>query len=153
MRQAGEVTYAGMCQSIYQQFEFMSEPVLSMLTIPSLPFRCAQAEPQRRVSFNLYSRVHGELAVLCSCMQWMETSLKLMLLMARHLFSGLLSLLQLRTWKRLLRSWTIRNWMDVAFAWWKISVVMEEAAEEVVVDAPDHRRVAAVLVLVVALGN
>lgn len=29
MRQAGEVTYAGMCQSIYQQFEFMSELVFN----------------------------------------------------------------------------------------------------------------------------
>jgi hypothetical protein len=31
MRQAGEVTYAGMCQSIYQQFESMLELSLSML--------------------------------------------------------------------------------------------------------------------------
>lgn len=36
MRQAGEVTYAGMCQSIYQQFEFMSELVLSMLNFALL---------------------------------------------------------------------------------------------------------------------
>lgn len=50
MRQAGEVTYAGMCQSIYQPSKFMSERVLSMLTILPLPFRRAQAESQRRVS-------------------------------------------------------------------------------------------------------
>lgn len=76
MRQAGEVTYAGMCQSIYQQIEFMSEPALSMLTISFLPFRCAQAEPQRRVSFNLLLRV--SCALLCCAMQlhaldeWMD---------------------------------------------------------------------------------
>ena len=54
MRQAGEVTYAGMCQSIYQQFEFMSMRVMSMLT-HSFPHRCAQAESQRRVSTNQQS--------------------------------------------------------------------------------------------------
>lgn len=29
MRQAGEVTYAGMCQSIYQQFEFIPKWVVN----------------------------------------------------------------------------------------------------------------------------
>lgn len=29
MRQAGEVTYAGMCQSIYQQFEFIPNRVVN----------------------------------------------------------------------------------------------------------------------------
>lgn len=29
MRQAGEVTYAGMCQSIYQQFEFKKKRVVN----------------------------------------------------------------------------------------------------------------------------
>lgn len=42
MRQAGEVTYAGMCQSIYQQFEFMSEPVLSMLKFLLLQMRTSR---------------------------------------------------------------------------------------------------------------
>lgn len=42
MRKAGEVTYAGMCQSIYQQFEFMSELVLSMLTL--FPFTDAHKQ-------------------------------------------------------------------------------------------------------------
>lgn len=46
---------------------------------------------------NKYQRGSWELA--CR-----RRSLKLMLFIARHLFSGLLSLLQLRTWKRRLRS-------------------------------------------------
>jgi hypothetical protein len=49
MRQAGEVTYAGMCQSIYQQFEFTPNRVTTLLTF--VFSRCAQAEPQRRVSY------------------------------------------------------------------------------------------------------
>lgn len=52
-------------------------------------------------------------------------------------FSGLSSSLHLQTWEPLLKSWTIRNWMDVEFVWLKIRVAMVE--EDLVVDLAAHR--------------